>query len=385
MSARASWIAAGALTTFVIGVLIWGARAPRPAAVPAQARVLSDRLLPHCLYGLDPHANGVLTRLQDAPGYGLRVAAFDLRAWMGFQTGDTLVEVNGHRLGGAEDWYRARQGVEGARLCDWTILRDGRTTHLYAWREESPRVIGDFDRNEVLALLTDPYLSDQPGGDRHEGVEEVLQRAGAVPGARFVRGPEGSGSSRVGLRAYLIASVQAEPGATVVVDAGDGSGPQTLEIVWTGDWPAQRITPLEGSLLPGDEYPAPEASWRAAPRGLGVTRVPGAPETFELPRSALARSFGELESLSKLGRAVPHRDASGAIDGIQLIGVTPGSRAQQLGVRDGDVIHAVNGVALFGPKPAIEAMSGLQSADEISFEITRDGERKRLIFVVVDR
>jgi hypothetical protein len=84
-------------------------------------------VLPHCLYGLDPHAQAV----QPWPsgpnpvGYRLEPASrLHLLTWLGFEAGDLLLAVNGHALGGAEHHFAARKATAGAASCAWTVQRD---------------------------------------------------------------------------------------------------------------------------------------------------------------------------------------------------------------------------------------------------------------------
>jgi hypothetical protein len=379
MADRRSWGVAAVLT---LALGLWGvtrATRPPPVELPADAPVLPDRLLPHCLYGLDPHANGVMVRLRGEPGYRLRLGPFDLRAWMGFQNGDTLLAVNGHTLGGPEDWFEARKVVEGVRECDWTVVRGGAELHLYARRSGGALDTGDFDRTDVLALLIDPYLDDHWRGSRHRGVEEVLRRAGAPPEARYVRGDTPADRRRSGLRRYLMESLLSEPGALVVVEAGEGEGHRSLQIVWTGAEPPRPVTPLEESGYLRDEFPPGPSVPRRDPEPRPPPRT-----DFDVPRSEVKGWFADPGALAQTGRAIPHRDAAGEIDGFRISGIRRGSIPEGLGLRNGDVVHAVNGKPLVGMEAASQALSVLQSADRVVVDLSRRGEPLRLTYRFVD-
>ena len=125
--------------------LLSSVRAEEP--VQAGTTVLASNsvpasVLPHCLYGLDPHAQAVQPWPSgpEPVGYRLEPASrLHLLTWLGFESGDLVLAVNGHALGGAEHHFAARKATAGASHCAWTIRRLSTPTWSSTW----PRATGN--------------------------------------------------------------------------------------------------------------------------------------------------------------------------------------------------------------------------------------------------
>jgi type II secretion system protein C len=103
---------------------------------------------------------------------------------------------------------------------------------------------------------------------------------------------------------------------------------------------------------------------------------------FEIERETLDKYLGDLDGLSRMGRARPHKDADGKVDGYRLSGIRRNSIASQLGIKNGDVVHAVNGHNLTSMKEAMDAWQSLQSEGSFSFDVTRRGKRNSMNYTV---
>jgi hypothetical protein len=102
----------------------------------------------------------------------------------------------------------------------------------------------------------------------------------------------------------------------------------------------------------------------------GIERV--GPNHFAVQRGLLRRLAADPDGIARTIRAVPTGDGQ-HITGIR-IGAAPGSSLLgQLGLRDGDVLAAVNGRALDGPDHWLEAYMMLQSAEHVALSVLRDG------------
>ena len=95
---------------------------------------------------------------------------------------------------------------------------------------------------------------------------------------------------------------------------------------------------------------------------------------------------GTVESLSKLARALLHRGPDGEYDGYRLSAIRRGSLADKLGIRNGDIIHSVNGTTLNsvqGAMAAFQSLSGGTSPGSgFKFEVTRRGQPVTLSYSV---
>ena len=83
-----------------------------------------------------------------------------------------------------------------------------------------------------------------------------------------------------------------------------------------------------------------------------------------------------------MGRAIPHRGPDGQIDGYRLSGIRRNSLGEKLGIRNGDIVHAVNGQALTSMQGAMSAYTSLQNESSFSFEVTRRGQKMKLDYSV---
>ena len=78
-------------------------------------------------------------------------------------------------------------------------------------------------------------------------------------------------------------------------------------------------------------------------------------------------------------------DDTGPVEGVEILGVTPGGAAADAGLRAGDVITAVNGELLSGDTgrdataKLLDFMSGVEQGDVLDVELGRAGARRRWI------
>jgi general secretion pathway protein C len=79
-----------------------------------------------------------------------------------------------------------------------------------------------------------------------------------------------------------------------------------------------------------------------------------------------------------MGRALLHRGPDGQFDGYRLSAIRRNTLADKLGIKNGDVIHSVNGKSLNSMSAAMDAYQTLTSENEFSFEVTRRGEKLSL-------
>jgi general secretion pathway protein C len=103
---------------------------------------------------------------------------------------------------------------------------------------------------------------------------------------------------------------------------------------------------------------------------------------FVIPRETLDKYIGDLDALAKMGRARPHRDDGGSVDGYRLSGIRKNTLGSKLGIKTGDVVHSVNGKPLTSMKEAMDAWQSLQNEGGFNFEITRRGQRQTMEYTV---
>jgi general secretion pathway protein C len=129
----------------------------------------------------------------------------------------------------------------------------------------------------------------------------------------------------------------------------------------------------------------------AAPPRVALLSSSG-PPTVEaagaLDNAALLREYRQAlisnpQSLVDVIRAVPVNDAqSGALKGYQISPARDRRLLSRFGLRSGDVVTAVNGVALDNPVKALEVMQTLATASKLNLTVERNGETQSFIYDV---
>ncbi len=97
--------------------------------------------------------------------------------------------------------------------------------------------------------------------------------------------------------------------------------------------------------------------------------------SWEVDQEVVDTHMGNLEKLAGSVRAVPHRGPDGEIDGYRLSAIRRGSLLDKLGVKNGDVFHAVNSLPLTSIDGAMKAFNSLQSDKSFNFELTRRNQK----------
>ncbi len=97
--------------------------------------------------------------------------------------------------------------------------------------------------------------------------------------------------------------------------------------------------------------------------------------SWEVDQSIIASAMGNIDSLISQVRATPHKGPDGEIDGFRLSAIRRGSLLQKLGIKNGDVIHGVNGTPLNSATGAMGAFQSMQSESQFSFDVTRRNQK----------
>lgn len=103
---------------------------------------------------------------------------------------------------------------------------------------------------------------------------------------------------------------------------------------------------------------------------------------FIVDAALLEKALANPEALASQIRVAPHKGADGKIDGYRLSGIRRDSLFKQLGVKNGDIVHTVNGQDLTSMSTAMSAYESLQNEKSFSFEITRRNQRQTFEYEV---
>lgn len=159
-----------------------------------------------------------------------------------------------------------------------------------------------------------------------------------------------------------------------------GMGPILAKFQWQGtEWrlsllPIGGYVLIEGTMSEEDE----NGELRYPDHGLSSKRLPG--KLWVLVGGILANyAFGIvlLTAAIQLNPAIQEAVLGIPLNesGAEIVGVAPESRAAQLGLQEGDVIAAINGVA----DPSRDAViSQIQNSETLDLVVARDGERVEL-------
>jgi type II secretory pathway component PulC len=99
-----------------------------------------------------------------------------------------------------------------------------------------------------------------------------------------------------------------------------------------------------------------------------------------LPRMAQIERRFEFSNKPRLGVTINGEQRKGPVEGVAIMGVTPGSAASDAGLRAGDVITAVNDESLsannadVANKQLLDFMEGVEEGDVLKVEYLRDGK-----------
>ena len=103
---------------------------------------------------------------------------------------------------------------------------------------------------------------------------------------------------------------------------------------------------------------------------------------YEVSRDVFDKNINDLEGISRMGRALLHRGPDGEFDGYRLSAIRRGTIADQLGIKNGDIIHAVNGESLNSVQSAMNAYNTMKTQTNFCFEISRRGSPTQLCYDV---
>lgn len=101
-------------------------------------------------------------------------------------------------------------------------------------------------------------------------------------------------------------------------------------------------------------------------------------DQYTVPQSIVDNALEDLDKMASQVRVRPHRDTDGNVDGYRLSAIRRGTLLDKLGVKNGDIVHEVNGYSLNSSSGAMTAFQSLQSESAFQFDISRRNKRRTI-------
>ena len=240
---------------------------------------------------------------------------------------------------------------------------------------------------------------------RHSFLDPILGRnifdSTAVGAEASAEGDAGGGERRTDLRVTLLATVVATPEvySSALIAAGEGRD-AAARGYGIGDSLLDEATILrieqkkvvikrsDGSieyLDMGEEGAKSAVASRSSETPAGDEEA-GVRQTgeysWEIDESLIAGALTNIDALISEVRATPHKGPDGQVDGFRLSAIRRGSLLQKLGIKNGDVIHGVNGAPLTSATGAMGAFQSMQSERQFSFDITRRNQKHTFEYTI---
>jgi len=118
--------------------------------------------------------------------------------------------------------------------------------------------------------------------------------------------------------------------------------------------------------------PPPSTDPFAAELDKGIKKT--SENGYEIQRGTVDSMLGNMAVLSRAARIVPEvRDGKNA--GFRLFSVKADGPFGKIGLQNGDVIYAINGMEMTSPDNALQVYTKLKSANHISVAIERNGAK----------
>lgn len=253
---------------------------------------------------------------------------------------------------------------------------------------------GEGDAGEAPSTLPPPSAIPRAPGVRSY-VESIVRRnifdSTAVfdPAARVT---DGGGECRDG-GSKLLATVVAEPAtwSSALIQASGRDAKSRGYAIGDDVSGEGRVVSIEqkrvcldnGSCLcMGGEAAKVAATGGKPDKGddTGITKL--SDTKYQVDQSVIDDAMGNFEMLATQIKAYPHKGSDGQIDGFRLASIRPSSLFAKLGIKNGDIVHAVNGTQLTSAEGALSAYQSLKNERGFNFDITRKNQRQTMEYEV---
>ncbi len=118
----------------------------------------------------------------------------------------------------------------------------------------------------------------------------------------------------------------------------------------------------------------------AANAAKGIRQV--SPNSYLLERDTVTNSLKNLSTMMRDIRVVPSFDAARKPNGYRVASIRYGSLLDKLGLKRGDVIQSINGLAISDPDRAYQAYQQLKDESSIQIDILRGSKPQTLTYEI---
>jgi len=133
------------------------------------------------------------------------------------------------------------------------------------------------------------------------------------------------------------------------------------------------IEKAQAAAVTGPAAPvAPSSDPLAAEMEKGIKKL--SEHSYEVQRGTVDTLLGNMAVLARSARIVPEiRDGKAA--GFRLFSVRSDGPFGKIGLQNGDVIYAINGLEMTSPDKALEIYTKLKSANHLAVALERNGQK----------
>ncbi len=273
----------------------------------------------------------------------------------------------------------------GARML---AIPDGKSIH-----ELDVGTVAEDGSTAVASTRPTPHSRKKSVDDYLESIVPRSIFDSTKVGIVTTAAPSDGTERKTDLKVVLLATLVAEPAefssALIAEERGsDGAVGYGIGDKLLGEGVVESITPkkvyirrndksLEFIELEGGKYEKTgekKGKGGKAAEEDGVTKE--GPNKFIVDQAVVDELLKNPEQLYSQVRAVPHKGADGQVDGYRLSGIRRRSFFYKLGVKNGDIIHSVNGKSLDSMGNAMSAYESLASDKNFNFEVTRRNSKQ---------
>lgn len=202
----------------------------------------------------------------------------------------------------------------------------------------------------------------------------------------------GDGGAKSDLKVVLLATVVAEPesysSALIAEEKGEGAFGYGVGDDLLGEGTIVKIEQKRVIIRRSNgevEYIAMDGGTFEKKEGAGSSKEEDAGDDdikkvgdnkFVVEQELVDKLLENPEKLYSQVRVVPHKGSDGEIDGYRMSGIRRKSFFSRLGIKNGDIVHAVNGKPLTSMSAAMDAYNSMQESKDFSFDLTRRNKKQ---------